>query len=60
MHGVHKPPDDDHHRLLRPANVVKWYREIAGLDPGAPLPSNVSYSEMLAIVLEHDYVARGK
>jgi len=53
MQGFNQQADDSR-RMLKPANIVKWYREIAGLAPSTPLPSNVTYSEMLKIVLEHD------
>ena len=45
---------DDSRRLLKPANIVKWYREIKGLPPTTPLPPRVTYSDMLKAVLEHD------
>ena len=53
MHSA-KQQADDTRRLLKPANIVKWYREITGLQPGTPLPPRVTYSDMLRIVLEHD------
>ena len=53
MPNINQQPDDSR-RLLKPANIVKWYREIAGLPPSTPLPPHVTYSDMLKIVLEHD------
>ena len=49
-----KQQTDDSRRLLKPANIVKWYREIKGLPPTTPLPPRVTYSDMLKTVLEHD------
>ena len=54
MYGVHQAPRDDYKRLLKPARVVKWYREITDLDPNTPLPTHVSYKQMLRVVLSHE------
>jgi hypothetical protein len=53
MQGLNLQADESR-RMLKPANIVKWYREIAGLAPSTPLPPNVTYSEMLKTVLEYD------
>ena len=53
MYGLHKTPDQESLRL-KPARVIKWYREIMGLDPSTPLPADLRYKEILAVVLDQD------
>jgi len=58
MHLAQQPTDGIR-RLPKPAEIVKWYREIKGFHRDQPLPPNVSYKEMLAVVIEHDSAQGG-
>jgi hypothetical protein len=60
MDGAREQQTDAIRRQLKPADVVKWYREIMGLDRGTPLPPHITYKEMLATVLEHDSTSGGE
>ena len=60
MGGARQQQTDDMRRQIKPADVVKWYREIMGLDRETPLPPNITYKEMVATVLEHDSTSGGE
>ena len=51
---MHKSTEDPQ-LPLKPAAVVKRYREIVGLHSDLPLPRDVTYRQMLAFVQQHDY-----